>query len=267
MGRSVVRNYEKHHLTILIMNMKIIFLGLAIAATAVVAKAQVEIPYQEIPYNVNYHWGVIDVNIARGRVTMESNGTSFRGTLDGTSIPWEGKIICVSDTLSADVYSYGGAVRETVRYQSGWYRHVPVSLFRSGSYNPDDPAYFKNIAGQGNYDASHASMEAITVTSDMIGMYFFSHTTDFSVMRPGEQVRIGIEGGYSNELVITYNGQGTYTVNGDTYPTYDCTFEYSYGGGMSGYPVECKIGANNHIPLFLSASLPVGRVEMLYDPY
>ena len=239
--------------------MKKILLLLALLGGCVLTKAQ--IPREEIHYNVNYHWGIIDVMIARGVVTFEADGGRFYGTLDGTSIPWEGKIICVSDTLQGNV----NGLNEAVSYQSGWYRHVPVGLFRGGSYNPDDPAYFKNIAGQGNYDASNDSMEAITVTSDMIGMYYYSHILNFPEMKPGEQVRINIDGRYARAVVVTYQGQGTYTSNGSTYPTYDCTFEYDYGGRMSGYPVECKIGAGNRIPLFLSASLPVGRVEMLSD--
>lgn len=243
--------------------MKKIFLMLAVLIGCQFVKAQITIPYQEIPYNVNYRWGMIDVNIARGVVTAQCEGGRFYGTLDGTSIPWEGKIICVSDTLSAAI----DGRNEYVQFQSGWYRHVPVSLFRSSNYNPDDPAYYKNIHGQGLYDASHDSMEAITVTSDMLGMYYYAHAIDFQALRPGDQFEVPIQGGFSSRLLVTYQGQGTYTVNGDTYPTYDCTFEYSYEGGMSGYPVQCKVGVSSRIIMYLSASLPVGRVEMLYSPY
>lgn len=231
------------------------------------AKAQISIPYQEVHYNVNYHWGVVDVMIARGVVAFEANNGNFYGTLDGTSIPWEGRIICVSDTLSADMTHDGNRIQETVTYQNGWYRRPHVSAFRSSTYNPDDPAFFKSIAGQGEYDASGDSMEAIIVTSDMIGMYYYAKLLDFSALKPGDWVWVNIDGPYSKSLKITYEGEGTYSVNGNTYPTYNCSFEYGYEGSMSGYPVECRIGVSNRIPLFLSASLPVGRVEMLYDPY
>lgn len=246
--------------------MKKILLLLAIAGSFQLAVAQVNIPRQEIHYNVNYHWGLIDVMIARGVVTLESDGSNFYGTLDGTSIPWEGRIICVSDTLKASVDKFQEDITETVYYQNGWYRRPNVSDFHSSTYNPDNPLFFKNIAGQGQYDASNDSMEAITVTSDMIGMYYLAHIIDFSSLSPGEKLRIGINGPYSKEVVITYNGQGVYSAGGDNYPTYNCTFEYGYGGAMSGYPVECKISATDRIPVFLSATLPVGRVEMLYDP-
>lgn len=246
--------------------MKKFLLIAMIALACAMAKAQVVIPSQDIHYNVNYHWGLIDVMIARGVVHVESDGSSFYGTLDGTSIPWEGRVILVSDTLGASMQRYGDTFRETVNYQSGWYRRPRAADFGSARYNPDDPAYYKNIAGQGAYDASHDSMEAITVTSDMIGMYYYAHAIDFAALEPGSQVRVEISGGYARELLITYNGKGTYAACGSTYPTYDCTFEYSYAGTMSGYPVECHIGVTDRIPMLLSASLPVGKVEMLYDP-
>lgn len=245
--------------------MKKLFTLLLIACACQLVKAQVEIPHQEISYNVNYHWGIIDVNIARGTVTIQTDGDLFTGTLDGSSIPWEGKIICVSDTLKANMTDAAGNLSESVVYQNGWYRHIPVSLYKSSNYNPDDPAYFKSIAGQGSYDASSDSMEAITVTSDMLGMYYFAHALDFSTMEAGHEYFIPIDGKYSKKVLINYQGQGVYNVDGNSYRTYDLTFEYSYDGSMSGFPVECKIGVDNRIPLFISASLPVGRVEMLYS--
>lgn len=246
--------------------MKKIFLILLAVIGIQAAKAQVNIPKQDIHYNVNYKWGFLDVNIATGVVTIESDGNSFSGTLEGTSIPWEGSIFCVSDTLQANVSGTQADFRETVTSQTGWYRRPKVSQYRSSSYNPDDPATYKNIAGQGQYAASANSMEAITVTSDMISMYYYAHAIDFESLQTGQQVNVTIDGQYAKKLVITYQGKDTYTANGDTYPTYNCTFEYSYDGKMSGYPVECKISATDRIPVFLSASLPIGHVEMLYNP-
>lgn len=228
------------------------------------ADAGVVIPRQEARYNVRYHWGIVDIDIARGVVAFESDGNRFSGTLDGTSIPWEGKIICVSDTLVANVGADSGAVSEDVVYMNGWYRHVPVSIFNSGSYNPADPAYFRNIQNQGDYDASSDSMEAITVTTDMIGMYYLAHAIDFDTMEPGHSYFVDITGPYSKQLVITYKGPGFYTCDSGTYPVYDLSFEYGYGDSLSGFPVDCKIGRSSHLPLYFSASLPVGHVEMLY---
>lgn len=246
--------------------MKKLLLLFAMACVALGAAAQHSFPPQDFHYNVNYKWGIIDVMIARGVVTIQSNNGNFYGTLDGTSIPWEGKIICVSDTLSANMTTQGGQWVEDVTYQNGWYRHPAASSFNSGTYNPADPAIYKNIAGGGAYDASNDSMEAITITSDMLGLFYYAKYIDFPALKPGQWFSIPINGGFADKVQITYDGQSTYTANGDTYPTYDISFQYSYQGALSAYPVTCKISATDRIPVFISASLPVGRVEMLYEP-
>lgn len=237
-----------------------------IALFAGISKAQVCIPQQEIPYNVHYKWGLIDVMIAKGNVTIRTDGANFHGTLDGTSIPWEGRIICVSDTLLAEMLPADGLSRENVIYQNGWYRHPKVSDFRSVRYNPDDPAYFKNTQGGGSYDASDDTMEAIAVTADMLGMFYYAKEMDFDKLSPGDTFTMPIEGNGAKEVKVTYIGQDIYNINGSTYPTYDIEFEYSYDGSLSGYNVHSKIGATDRIPILISASLPLGQVEMIYNP-
>lgn len=239
---------------------KYLFSLLLLAGIVSAAYAQLSIPPQTINYKVRYHWGLIDVMIADGTVFVQSDGPNLYGTLNGTSIPWEGRIICVNDTLNARMLD-GDRLRETVSYQTGWYRHPHVNAYQSADYNPDDPAFYKNIAGQGDYNASGDTMEAITMTSDLIGMYYYAKAINFPALQPGEVVEIPIEGPYSRLLRITYNGQGRY----NEFDTYDCTFEYDYDGGPSGYPIECKIGTDNRIPVFIGASLPLGQVQMLYQ--
>ena len=235
-----------------------------IGLMAVAANAGVKIPYTEIPYNVNYHWGIIDVMIAHGIVTIESDGDTFHGTLDGVSIPWEGHVILVSDTLDFDILPTTGISKESVNYQSGWYRRPKAKYFRSKDYDPANPEIFKNIAGKGAYNASDDSMEAITVTSDMLGMYYYARELDLPNMKPGQKVTIPIEGKYAQEAVLTYLGEGVYQEDNRTFSTYDCQFEYTYNGKLSGYQVKMQVGKDTKLPLMISASLPLGRVEMLY---
>lgn len=230
------------------------------------AKAGMPIPYTEIPYNVNYHWGIIDVNIAHGTVKYQCDGTNFHGTLDGVSIPWESHVIVVSDTLDTQMLPGKPYSTEKVNYQSGWYRRPKAKYYRSNDYDASNPENYKNIAGGGSYDASQNSMEAITITSDMIGMYYYAHEIDFESMEPNQKVVIPIEGVYAQEMTVTYLGEGSYEIENKVYPTYNCMFEYNYNGKMSGYPVQMRIHKTDRLPVFLSASIPVGKVEMIYNP-
>lgn len=228
--------------------------------------AGVKIPHTVIPYNVNYHWGIIDVNIAHGTVKYQSDGTNFHGTLDGVSIPWEGHVIIVADTLDAQMLPGEKFSKEKINYQSGWYRRPKAKYYRSNDYDASNPENYRNIAGGGQYSASSNSMEAITITSDMIGMYYYANEIDFKDLQPNQKIVIPIEGVYAQELVITYQGKGSYEVENTVYPTYNVMFEYNYNGSMSGYPVAMRIDQKTRLPIFLSASIPVGRIEMIYNP-
>ena len=240
----------------------IVFLGLA----ALGMKAGKPIPATEVPYNVNYHWGIIDVNIAHGTVKYHCDGTNFYGTLDGVSIPWEGHVILVSDTLKTQFVAGGKYSKEIIEYQSGWYRRPQAKYFRSNTYDAANPANYKNIAGEGQYNASSNSMEAITITSDMIGMYYYANEIDFESLSPNQVITIPIEGVYAQEVKVTYLGKGSYEIENTQYPTYNIMFEYNYKQHMSGYPVQMRIRQSDRLPIFLSASIPVGKVEMIYNP-
>lgn len=243
---------------------KLIFSILALCV-AFVAGAAVNIPFTVVPYDVNYHWGIINVNIAHGTVKYSCENGNFHGTLDGVSIPWENHVIMVSDTLTAQMLPGGKYSREKIDYQSGWYRRPKAKYYRSDTFDMSNPEIYKNIAGEGTYDASNNSMEAIAITSDMVGMYYYANEIDFESLKTNEVFSIPIEGEYEQTVQVTYLGKGSYEINNTVYPTYNIMFEYNYHGKMSGYPVEMRVRQSDRIPIFLSASIPVGKVEMIYN--
>ncbi|MBD5279497.1 MAG: DUF3108 domain-containing protein [Bacteroides sp.] len=233
---------------------------------ALTGMAQVQIPYQELNYNVHYHWGLINITIGHGKVTLSSDGGRLNGTLDGNSIPWEGRVFCVSDTLQANMTPGSPLSHETVTYENGWYLKPKTMQYNSQGFDPQNPANYKNIKGQGTLDADAQTMEAVTVTADMLGMFYYFHEIDFESMSPGQQISIpiSVEGGSPQTVVVTYKGKSDYNAYGVSYATYSCTFEYSYEGSMSGYPVQAEVACSSRIPVLLSASLPIGHVEMIY---
>lgn len=245
--------------------MKKTLLLIAMMAGCLVAKAQTGIPETELNYNVHYHWGLINLNIAHGQVTLATDGNLFTATLDGNSIPWNGRVFCVSDTLKAEMTPASPLAKENVVYQNGWYLKPKVAQYRSNGFNPDDPANYKNIHGQGTLNADANTMEAITVTSDMLGLFYYFRQIDFESMAPGQQITIPIAGGFAEKAVVTYKGKSTCEASGTTYQVYDTGFQYSYRGRMSGYEVQAKVSTEERIPVYIAASLPVGRVEMIYE--
>lgn len=248
--------------------MKKLLLLLVVVVSSLAAKAQVNIPYQELRYDVHYHWGLIDVQIAHALVTLQADNGNYSATLDGNSIPWEGRVLCVSDTLRANMSGSGASCRENISYINGWYMKPKTSMFHTSSFNPQNPANYKNILGGGTLNADGATMEAIDVTANMLGLFYTFHDLDFENMSDGQSITLPITtpDGSLERVVITYNGNSQYQINGTTYRVYNTVFEYSYHGSMSGYPVTCMVGVTDRIPLYFAASLPVGHVEMIYNP-
>lgn len=245
--------------------MKKIFYLLLLLMGSLTMQAAVKIPHTIVPYDVNYHWGIINVNIAHGTVKYECDGTYFTGTLDGVSIPWEGHVIMVSDTLKTQMLPGEKYSLEKIDYQSGWYRRPQAKYYRSDTFDASNPAIYKNIAGEGTYSASPNSMEAIAITSDMVGMYYYANEIDFEALETNQVINLQIEGVYAQEVKITYLGEGSYEIGNTVYPTYNIMFEYNYKEKMSGYPVQMRVRKSDRIPIFLSASIPVGKIEMIYN--
>ncbi len=247
--------------------MKKTLLFICMVLGAFMAKAQVNIPFQEIGYEVHYHWGLVNVNIAHGTVTVQTDGNQFIASLEGSSIPWDGRIFCISDELRATMQPGNGLSHEVVTYENGTYRKPRVAEYRSGAYDPNAPQNYKNILGEGTLDADASTMEAVHVTADMLGMFYYFHQINFDAMSPGTfSIPITVEGGDAQTVSVTYNGKSTYNVGGITYPTYSVRFEYSYQGVMTGYPVDAQVSATTRVPLLLSADLPVGHIEMIHNP-
>ena len=228
-----------------------------------ICKGQENIPYTELNYNVHYHWGLIDVSIAHGLVTIEKkNGENFVGTLDGNSIPWNGRVFCVSDTLKAALTPN----LERIDYVNGWYLKPKTNIYRSSQFDPNNPIFYKNIKGEGKLDASGETMEAIDITANMLSLFYYFRVLDFPKMKDGDVVAIPIQGAEgSQEVRVTYKGRSTFNVGDNHYQTYLVAFEFSYRGAMSGYTVETQISSESRIPLRFSSSLPIGHVEMTYQ--
>lgn len=242
--------------------MKRTFMLLAIIASiACGSRAAVEIPLTTQSYDVVYHWGIINKVAGHGVVSYHTSGRNFYGQLEGHSIPWDGRIYTVESSLNA-VFSprQGKPSLETITAMQGTYTKPLVgSQPGSGGY--------KNIYGGGTLDASPETMEAVTVMTNMLSMFYYAHEIDFASFGRGEQMQIPImKSGQSQALYITSEGVGYYSYNGYSCDAYEITFQYTYNGAPDRYPVHCWINTSTHLPVKFSADLLIGHIEMCYVP-
>lgn len=223
------------------------------------------IPPVAIKYKVNYHWGLINTTAAYGTVRLEATGNSLTASLDGHSISWGGRQYTVSDTLKVITMPGRGPLyaRQNVLYRAGRYSKPLVSLLSSPAYNPGDPANYRTISGQGTLSASPKTMEAVGISCDMLGIFYLFRYMDFTALQPGQTLLMSVNMPRTGmqHAMITYLGPDQYQDS----PSYKVRFEYTYRGVRSGYPVTCQVERSSRIPLLISASLDIGRMEMIRE--
>lgn len=216
---------------------KLIIAIIAAMVLTVTAGAITAIPETTCKYYVTYHWGVINKVAGTGYVTYHSAGNRFTGQLSGHSIPWGGKIYTVRTELTADFVATDndGVTPETIVTQQGVYSKPHVGKTEGNEE-------YKDIQGGGTLDASPQTMEAVTIMSDMLSIFYYAHTLDFDAMKSGQSITIPvIKDGVNENLYLTYEGTSDYETWNYTTPAYKIVFRYTYDGKPDSYPVTCLI--------------------------
>lgn len=236
------------------MKTRLLIATLISMAFAIKANA-IDMPQTQLNYKVQYRWGIIDVAIGQGIATISIDNDNLQGTLAGESIPWEGRVFSIGDTLTAVM---SPTVQQN-QFITGWYRKPKTGQ----NVDIDNPAHYRTIQGQGSLNASPETMEAVTITANMIGLFYYAKSIDFATMNPGEIVEIDItnQDGSPEKLQITYNGNGQST-SGANQEVYDITFNYTYQGEYTNYPVKCEISTAEKLPVYFGADLKIGHVDM-----
>lgn len=222
-------------------------------------------PLTTIHYKVNYQVAFFMKTAARGTVQMQAHNGQFYATLNGHSIPWGGRVYTVSDTLRMSVMPGRGPaymrLKETNR--SGWYYKPFVNQLNDKTFSLTDPANYRNTAGQGQLSCSDDTMEAVSISTDMLSMFYVFRELDFAKLQTGQQFTIPIKkpDGSEQYAYITYVGPSEY----EGVPSYKLICEYSYQGRRSHYPVTCQVNRSNHVLLSMAAHLDIGQIEMVQE--
>lgn len=217
-----------------------------------------------LKYKFDYHWGFINKTTAQGTVTLDDDGETFTATLNGHTIPWGGREYTVSDTLRM-ISSRGADGRDEFHetYRAGWYSKPLISAIQDDSYKPHNPASYKTISGHGTLSASPQTMEAISISVDMLAMYRIFHSIDFSSLTSGQTVTIPITmpDGTTSHSYVTYKGATSY----EGTPSYEVEVLTTYRGNKSNYPVTCQISRDSCVILLMQASIAIGDIRMIIE--
>lgn len=217
-----------------------------------------------LKYKFDYHWGFINKMAAQGTVTLDDDGETFTATLNGHTIPWGGREYTVSDTLRM-ISSRGADGRDEFHetYRAGWYSKPFIAAIQDGSYKPFSPSNYKTISGLGSLSVSPQTMEAVSISVDMLAMYRIFHSIDFSSLTSGQTVTIPVKmpDGTTSHSYVTYKGAASY----EGTPSYEVEVLTTYRGSKSNYPVTCQISRDSCVILLMQASIAIGDIRMIIE--
>ena len=233
------------------------------SVTALSANA-VTFPEEPLTYEARYHCGFIKIDAGEAEINVSLDGDNFMATMNGQSVPIGHRLYTISDTICTTMSEADGTAlsKETVTYENGWYAKphsdsncLPAAVF-------SNPEYYKNINGGGYLDASNETMEAITISADMLAMFYYFQQFDYSAMQPGQsfEMTVTLPDGDTQQVAVVYEGEDYF--NGCA--THKMTFTYSYHGVMTHYPVTAQVDATTKLPLLFAADIKIGRIELVY---
>ena len=225
--------------------------------------AAITFPDDPLTYEARYHCGFIKIDAGEAEINLSLDGDKFMATMNGCSVPIGHRTYIISDTLCASMSAPSdGLSKETVTYENGWYAkpHGIRSVSQQTEFS--DPAKYKSITGAGDLDASSETMEAITISADMLAMFYYFQQFDYSSMEAGRQfeMTITLPDGDTQQVAVVYEGEDTY----EGALTHKLTFTYSYHGIMTDYPVTAQVDASTGLPLLLAADIKIGHIELVY---
>ncbi|MDE5594762.1 MAG: DUF3108 domain-containing protein, partial [Muribaculaceae bacterium] len=245
--------------------MKRLYFALALisAVTAFAANA-VTLPDGPLTYEARYHCGFIKIDAGEAEINVSLDGDNFMATMNGQSVPIGRRVYAISDTICATMSPADGAglSKETVTYENGWYAKPHTDSDCSVATDFSNPDGYKNINGGGYLDASSETMEAITISADMLALFYYFQQFDYSAMQPGQsfEMTVTLPDGDTQQVAVVYEGEDNF--NG--YATHKMTFTYSYHGVMTDYPVTAQIDSTTKLPLLFAADIKIGRIELVY---
>lgn len=92
-------------------------------------------------------------------------------------------------------------------------------------------------------------------------------TLPFDSWQSGHVTKVDIFSGKRKELLsIVYSGIEKLEIDGEEYPTYHITFQFTSGGGKkTSDDMEAWISLDKRHPLRLEGKLPVGKVHCILE--
>lgn len=229
------------------------------------AHAATLFPNEILHYVITYKWGVVQKDAGQATLSLRNAGGKYHVTLTARTLPWADKVFQVRDTLRATILPdpFRPLRYEKITHEGGKYSRDIIDFTYSG---PKTTAHVNRLkVRDGKQKRSAKSFVATQEAFDMLSIFYYLRTVNYSTIAKGHSIRKIIFSGSKSET-ITIRNLGRETIrmrNGTKTEAYHIRFNFtSDGGKKSSDDMDTWISATApYIPYRLEGNLPVGKVK------
>lgn len=237
----------------------------AIAIYGALAALGASMPDETLHYLITYKWGIIHKEAGTADLSLRAKGNDYRFTLTAATKPWADRIFKVRDTLVSEVRRSDLRPHRYVKisHEGGRYGRDELVFTYSGS-EARAAAKRVRIDKKGKRSESAIQLHSTGPAFDMLSVFYFLRTIDYSSLSDGKSVKATIFSGRRTEtLTIRCKGKERIKLrDGSHAEAWHILFHFTSGGSKTSDDIEAWISTDSrHIPLQLFGTLPLGQMR------
>lgn len=220
---------------------------------------------ESLDYVITYKWGLVHKDAGTATLTLKEHGDYYDLKLTGRTKPWADRVFQVRDTLDSRVAKKGfRPVRYTkAAHEGGKYSLDDIRFSYGGSTVKGSVNKLRQKKGK----ISKSSAELLSSGSayDMLSVFYYLRTIDYSSLTKGKTVMTDIFSGSKKEIVKikSLGVEDVKMKNGTKRQAYHIRFNFTSGNGRkSSDDIDAWLSYDSkRIPLVIIGKLPIGSVR------
>lgn len=255
------KTYSMNRLKLLIVSLIIMF-----GCTGAMASGFSD---ETLNYVISYKWGLIHKDAGTATLTLRNSGDRYKLRLTGKTKSWADSFYPVRDTLLCTVRKEGlKPERYTkIAHEDGKYSRDDITYTYAG-HTVGGHARRVKTDKKGNTTEREKNLTASGAVYDMLSVFYFLRTIDYSQLTSGSVVKATMFSGSKVEaLTIRCVGKENLKLRDKSRrEAYHIKFRFTTEGQKkSSDDIDAWISTDSqHIPLQVVGSLPVGQVKCYY---
>lgn len=245
---------------------RILFTLLVLLCINFIGKAE---PAEKLHYIVTYKWGLIHKDAGEVEITRQPKNDGYELKLIARTKPWADRIYKVRDTLISETFKelYRPKKYTIISHEKNKYKRDDIAFRYEGDKVMGDVERIREDKS-GNITRKVNFLEGTGPTYDMLSVYFFLRTLDYSNMKAGENISATIFSGSKEEhLDVRCEGKENIQLRDKSeQEAWHIVFKFTQKGGKkSSDDINCWISTDpSHVPLLIVGNLPIGQVRVYF---